>query len=458
MSRTKDMTVGSPAKLILTFALPLMFGNVFQQLYTMVDTIVVGQFVGVEALAALGAADWLNFMILGIVTGFTQGFSILVAQRWGAGDLPGLRRSVTMSVFLSAGIVVATMTVSQLVARPMLLLLNTPENILADALTYLRVCFSGIIVIMAYNLSASILRALGDSKTPLVAMIIAAFINIGLDLLFVVGFQWGVGGAAAATVIAQAFSGIFCILALRGIPALSLKKEDWKTDRPVVGRLFALGIPMAFQNLVIGVGGLVVQSVVNSFGFLFVAGITATNKLYGLLELAATSFGYSMATYTGQNLGAGKVDRIKKGTRCALKMAVVTSLVISALMILFGRHIVRLFISDAAEDVNAVVSVGYRFLVVMSAALFILYMLYVYRSALQGMGDTVMPMVSGIVELATRISVVLLLPHFLDEYGVYAAEPAAWTTAMLLLLVTYYYRERRLGLLIPPGAQNQKES
>lgn len=432
------MTTGSPTKLILTFALPLMFGNVFQQFYTMVDTIVVGQFVGVEALAALGSADWFNFLILGILTGFTQGFSILISQCYGAGDHAALRKAVTMSVLLSAGIIVVMSIASQLMAQPVLNLLRTPENVLDNALIYLRICFSGIIAITLYNLCAAILRALGDGKTPLIAMIIAAFINIGLDLLFVVVFHWGVGGAAAATVIAQAFSGLFCVWSIRGIALLAVSRADWTPDRGTLRKLFTLGIPMAFQNLVIAVGGMVVQFVINGFGFLFVAGITATNKLYGLLELAATSFGYSVATFTGQNLGAGKLDRIKKGVHSALRMAILTAVIIAAAMILFGKQIVRLFISDTAQDVNAVVAVGYQFLFVMSAALFILYTLYVYRSALQGMGNTVVPMLSGIVELATRIGVVLLLPQLIGEYGVYLAEVSAWASAALLLMIAYY--------------------
>lgn len=438
------MTAGSPAKLILTFALPLMFGNMFQQLYTMVDTVVVGQFVGVEALASVGSADWLNFMVLGMVTGFTQGFSILISQRWGAADLPGLRKAVTMSVLLSAGMAVIVSILSQIAAGPVLRLLKTPENVLDGALTYLRVCFGGIAVITAYNLAASILRALGDSRTPLIAMIIASFLNIGLDLLFVVGFSWGVAGAAAATVTAQAFSCIFCVLALRGIPALSLSKDDWEPERPVLSRLVALGTPLAFQNLVIGGGGLVVQRVINGFGFLFVAGVTATNKLYGLLEIAATSFGFAVATYVGQNLGAGKMQRIKKGVHSALKMAVATSLAISALTIILGRYILRLFVSDTAQDVDAVLGYAYDFLFVMSVGLFVLYALYVYRSALQGMGDTLIPMVSGIFELITRISIVLLLPRLVGEYGVYLAEPGAWAAAAVLLTVCYYLRLRKL--------------
>lgn len=444
MSNIKDMTVGSPAKLIITFAIPLMLGNVCQQFYTMVDTIVVGQVVGVEALAALGAADWLNWMVLGIITGFTQGFSILVSQRFGADDLKGMRKAIAMMIYLSAAIAIVTTLISHLAVKPMLSLLNTPENIFNDSLLYLRITFSGIIVIMTYNVLASILRALGDSKTPLVAMLIAASINVVLDIVFVGFLGFGVGGAAAATVISQGCSCLFCIKAIRNLPMIALNSDDWKISRTVSKQLILLGTPMAFQNAIIAVGGLVVQYVINGFGFIFVAGYTATNKLYGLLELAATSFGFSMATFTGQNLGANKPERIKEGMKAAIKMAIGTALVISVCMIIFGKQIVMLFVSKDAAEANSVLDIAYKYLFVMSTMLFVLYLLHLYRSALQGMGDTIIPMASGIIELIMRISVVLLLPRFVGEYGVYLAEVTAWIGAEILLMVTYYKKINKI--------------
>ena len=212
--------------------------------------------------------------------------------------------------------------------------------------------------------------------------------------------------------------GILCLIAIRRVPVLRFRREDWTPDRTVLGKLFLLGLPMSFQNIVIGGGGLVVQRVINGFGFLFVAGITATNKLYGILDVAASSFGFSVATFAGQNLGANKLDRIRQGTRSALKICLGLSLVISSATILLGRYVLRLFISDSAADVEAVLGYAYDFLFVMSVGLCFLYTLFVYRSALQGMGDTFIPMVSGMLELAARISCVLLLPRFVEEYGV----------------------------------------
>ncbi|MDE6836892.1 MAG: MATE family efflux transporter, partial [Acutalibacter sp.] len=308
--RIRSMTEGSPTRLIITFALPLMLGNVFQQLYTVVDTAVVGQVVGVQALAAVGAADWLNWLVLSVMQGLAQGFSILMAQYFGAKDYRQLSRSIGASVTLCVIAAVLMLTASQLAAEPVLRLLNTPEGILGDSLLYLRIIFGGIPIITAYNLLASILRALGDSKTPLYAVVVATVVNIALDLLFVMGFHWGIGGAAAATVIAQAVSTVYCYFNVRRITVIQLKGEDLKPAPAMTATLLRLGFPVALQNAIISVGGMVVQSVVNRFGMLFIAGFTATNKLYGLLEIAATSYGYAVTSFVGQNLGGGLLGHV----------------------------------------------------------------------------------------------------------------------------------------------------
>ena len=458
MSHVKDMTTGSPARLIASFALPLMLGNIFQQLYAMVDTIVVGQGVGVEALAALGAADWPNWMVLGIIIGFTQGCSLLSAQRFGASDQEGLRKSISHSLMLSVLIAVTFTILSLFCIHPLLDLLDTPENIIEGAATYLTISFSCIIAIMAYNFCAAILRALGDSRTPLFAMITAAFVNIVLDLLFVMVFHWGIAGAAAATGIAQFISFLFCFRVLRQLPQLRLCREDFRIDPVYIRELLRLASPMAFQNFIIAAGGLVVQYVVNGFGFLFVAGYTATNKLYGLLEIAATSFGFSMATYAGQNLGAGKYNRIRQGMNKGLIMAVVVAALISLIIVFLGKPILLLFISGTAEETATVLRISYTYLLFMAAGLPILYMLYMYRSALQGMGDTVVPMLSGVAELVMRISIVLLLPLWIGEYGIYLAEEAAWIGATLLLGIMYYIRIGRLLKASPPKEKSPLQS
>ena len=440
----RDMTTGRPWRHIVAFALPLMLGNLFQQFYTMTDAAIVGRFAGVQALAAIGAVDWLSWLLFGIVTGFTQGFSILVAQCFGAQDERALRKAVCVSVELSAALTLFFTGFSVLTARWMLRLMDTPADVFGMSLTYLMILYCGMPVAMAYNLSAAILRALGNSRAPLMAMVLASVTNIGLDLLFVMGFHWSVAGAAAATVISEGVASAVCLLALRRVSVLRMDREDWRYEAPVARELMRLSAPMALQNGIIALGGVVVQRVVNGFGFVFVAGFTATNKLYGLLEVAATSFGYSMATFSGQNLGAGRLDRIRLGTRTALLISLGTALAVSALMFLGGRGILGLFISAEEAAAGDVLDVAVKYLYRMAAALFVLYFLYVYRSALQGMGDTVAPMLSGLVEMLMRMSAALILPRLLGRDGIYFAEVAAWFGATLLLGAGYYVRIARL--------------
>ena len=442
-SRIKDMTRGNPWSLIVGFALPLMFGNVFQQLYTVVDTMVVGQALGVSALAAVGAVDWLNWMMLGIIQGLTQGFAIRMAQVFGAHQEEALRKVVGVSAVLSAASAVVFAAAGLLLAKPVLRLLQTPEEIMPMSLLYLRIVFGGIPAVMAYNLFACIIRSLGDGQTPLRAMIVASVVNIILDLMFVLVLRWGIAGAAIATVIAQCCAAVFCLLHLRKLSVLRLKKNHFVMDRELVTRLIALGTPMAFQNAIISVGGMIIQVVVNGFGVIFIAGFTATNKLYGILEIAATSYGYAMITYVGQNLGAGRMDRIRAGQRAAVKLSVITSLVIAVVMIVFGKVILGWFISGSAEEVTQTMEVAYEYLVIMSAFLPVLYILHVCRSSIQGMGNTVLPMASGIAEFIMRTGAVLTLPAVLGQTGVFLAEVLAWTGAAVVLVPSYFSTARK---------------
>jgi putative efflux protein, MATE family len=438
------MTTGSPAKLLLKFALPLMLGNICQQLYTIVDTAVVGKFVGVEALASLGAADWLNWMVLSTVIGFTQGFSIPAAQRFGAKDMESLRKTCGASYILTAIIAVALTIVGQLGMRPMLKLLRTPENVVAGTETYLRIMFASIVVIAGYNILAAMLRALGDSKTPLIAMIVSAAINVVLDIIFVVPLKGGIAGAAIATVMAQCVSFLWCLRAILKIKFLKLNRSHLTLERGVVYSLFKLGTPLALQNIIIAVGGLAVQYVINGFGFIFLAGFTATNKLFGLLDLAATAFGFSIMTFAGQNMGANQFGRIKKGVRAALAMALSTSAVISAVVIIFGRQIVSIFISAAPETAHQVTEIAYEYLSLMGVFLSILYSLHIHRSTLQGMGDTITPMASGIIELIMRILSAIFLPLMFGPSAIFYAEILAWVGAVVILTAKYQLRIRKL--------------
>ena len=444
-AKTKDMTTGKPLPLIISFALPLMVGNIFQQLYTVVDTMVVGKALGVDALAALGATDWLYWMLLGMIQGVTQGFGILMAREFGAKRYESLRSVVGSSTSLSALAALLFVILGQAAAKPILVLLNTPPDILAGSLLYLRIMFLGLPVVMAYNLLATVLRSLGDGQTPLYAMIVAALSNILLDLLFVLVFRWGIAGAAGATLIAQGISSLYCLSKIRKIPFMILKQSHFALKPAMAGRLLSLGFPMAAQNAIIALGGMIITGVVNGYGVAFIGGFTAANKLYGVLEIAATSYGYAMITYVSQNLGAVKIHRIKAGMRCAIAVALATSAVIAGIMLVFGQFIVGAFISGTPEEAAAALRVGVTYLSLMSICLPILYILHVTRSAVQGMGNTVLPMVSGIAEFIMRTVGVLILPAILGENGIFIAEVSAWLGADVILVPSYFLMLRRIS-------------
>ncbi len=440
MASVKNMTSGSPFRILFSFALPLMVGNVFQQLYTMVDSMVVGKVLGLNALAAVGNGEWLNWLVLSLIQGFSQGFSIRLAQNFGANDTGRLKKTFVTSLRLSILCAAGVLCFAFAALRPILRLLNTPAEIFPITVTYLSVIFAGVPIVMAYNFLASVLRALGDSHTPLRAMIAASICNIVLDLLFVIVFCWGVAGAAAATLVGQALSALICYLSLRKIETIRTPKSERRFDRGIAAELLKLAAPFAFQNVIISVGGLVVQFVINGYGVLYIAGFTATNKLYGILEIAAISYGFALTTYVGQNYGAGQVRRITKGVHTGVLMGIVTAALISAVMFLFGRHILGAFISGDPKDAAAAVEIAYHYLCVMAAFLPVLYLLHIYRSSLQGLGDTVMPMVSGGAELVMRILTILILPRLIGTEGLFWAEVLAWAGADVVLVLSYYVK------------------
>lgn len=436
----KNMTVGKPMKLIFLFAMPLMLGNILQQLYTLVDTMIVGQFLGVDALASLGAADWINWAMLGIVMGFTQGFSIRISYAYGAQDFKRMEKIMAM-ILIACFVLGIILTIGvQIIITPLLHLLKTPNNIIDGSITYLRVMSAGVLIVMFYNCFSCILRALGNSRTPLIAMVSAAIINIVLDLLFVCIFHFGIAGAAIATLIAQMAAALYCYDVLKKELPFTIHKESFSFDYPTMKGLIQIGTPLAFQNAIISAGGIVVQSVVNSFGFLFVAGFTATNKLYGLLEVAAISFGYAITTFNSQNLGAKQYERMKHGVFQANLLSLMTSLIISIMMLIFGKSILLLFISGSVHQIEVVLSIAFRYLSIMAICLPILYVLHTYRSALQGMENTFIPMLSGIVELIMRIGIALFLPLFIGQDGIYYVEVFAWSGAAILLYISYHVK------------------
>ena len=443
-SHVRLMTEGEPLRLIVTFAFPLMIGNIFQQLYSVADSMIVGKTLGVAALAALGASTWPNWIFLGIVMGLSQGISITLAHSFGRGDEGMLRKGFGNAIVLSAAFAVCLMAGGELLAPAMLRFLGTPEELIPQALVYLRISYAGIPVIAAYNLLAATLRALGDSRTPLYSMIAASVINVALDLLFVCSFRWGIGGAAGATVIAQFFSALLCLPAILRIRQLHIRRTDFIPDIPLLRSVAILSAPMMLQNFLIVAGGMVVQSVVNTFSVIFIAGFTAGAKMHGVLEIATSSFGFAMTTYVAQNLGAGRIDRIHEGVRSAFWAAIATACVIAAVMLLSGRWILSGFVSGTAEEVQATVDVAYRYLAIMCVCLPVLYLLYIFRSSTQGLGNTFLPMVSAFAELIMRVASALILARLIGETGLFIAEVAAWGGAVVVLVFSYFHTIRKI--------------
>lgn len=444
MEKNLNMTQGKPLKLLFSFALPLMCGNVFQQLYTVVDTAIVGRGVGLDALAALGTVDWLNWMLLGLAQGFSQGFSVKIAQKYGEGDLFELKRVIGQSSRLSVYIAVVFTLLSQLGLPLFLKMLRVPDELWGMAELYTRILMGGLAAVVFYNFCAAVLRAVGDSKTPLKAMVAASVTNIVLDYIAVFLLGMGIAGAAAATVFSQCLSGVICAYQMIRTPELHFGMEHLRSETDMQIALLRLGAPVAAKNVIVALGGIAIQTVVNGFGMAFIAGVTATNKLYGLLEIAALSYGYAVTTYVGQNYGASRFDRIKTGMKAAAVLSFVTGTLIAAVMLMFGRPITMLFISSDSELLMAEAgNTAYLYLCAMSVCLPVLHLLYAYQAALQGMGNMIIPMISAIMELCVRVGLAVLVAVTGYEYGIFGAEVGAWLCGALFLGVNYYRKITR---------------
>lgn len=444
----KDLTKGNPLKLILFFSLPMIVGNLFQQFYNMADSIVVGQFLGVNALAAVGSTGSINFMILGFATGSCSGLCIPIAQAFGAGDMKTMRRYVTNAVYISAAITVFITAGTMLFTRQILLLMQTPANILEDAYSYIIVVFAGTGALMLYNLLSGILRALGDSKTPLYFLIIAAALNIILDIVFVVPLKMGTAGAAYATIIAQAVSGLLCLPYIwKRFPILHMKKEDWRPGGTLIRRLLIIGLPMGLQFSLTAVGSIVLQTAVNGLGSAAVAAMTAGGKVSLILTQPMESIGLTMATYCGQNLGAGKIKRIHKGIRASLLITMAYAVLACLAAIFAGGAISRLFLNG--DNIGGILEQVEFFLLVNGLFYPFLVLIFIFRNSLQGLGSSLPAMTAGIFELVGRSVVAFCL---VGKYGFPAvcfANPAAWVAADILLLSLWTIVIRRLNRTYP---------
>lgn len=446
---TRDMTTGNPAKLIIFFSIPLLLGNIFQQLYSMADTIIVGNTIGVTALAAVGATGGLSFLVLGFVMGMTGGFAVITAQRFGAGDMDSMRHSVAVSIELCVAMTILLTAVSVATARPLLEFMNTPEDILEDSYAYIVVIYVGIFASVFYNMISSILRALGDSRTPLYFLILSSLLNIGLDLILILNFKMGVAGAAYATVASQVVSGLLCLVYIsKKFPVLHLKKEDWRLDLSFMMIHLKIGLPMALQFSITAIGVVILQTALNNFGSTYVAAYTAASKVEQLATQPLSTFGTAIATYSAQNLGAGKYQRIREGVRKCSLISLVVCVVGAILVITCGHFMVRLFMSEYQADV---MEAAQQYLVIVAIFFPPLGILFIHRNALQGIGDGFWPMMAGAVELVMRAFGAVAFANLWGYAGVCVSNPVAWTAAMLLLTFRYFPTIKRLVIRAESG-------
>ena len=432
-----DMTVGNPTKIILNFTLPIFIGNVFQQFYNMADAVIVGKFVGTKALAAVGSTGTIMFLIYGFVVGMTAGFTVLTAQKFGAGDLPAMRRTVAGASILSLIIGLILTAAFMLLMKPWLHLMNTPSDIYTDAYAYIMIISGGILAQMLYNLLASILRALGNSKVPLYFLIFSALLNIALDLFFIIVFHMGAAGAAIATIISQGVSGLLCLVyIIKKVPILHMTREDWHPEGALLKRQMQIGIPMALQYSITAIGTMMVQSSLNILGSTLVAAFTAASKIEQVVTQAYVALGTTIATYGAQNMGAGNIPRIRKGFRSSTIIGIVYSFAAAALVMTMGKYMSYLFVS---EDVALIIDSVDIYLKCVGAFFIPLTIVNIYRNGIQGLGYGLLPMMAGVAELIGRGVVAVIAARQHSYLGVCLASPAAWVLAAALLLVMYFY-------------------
>ncbi|GFI33081.1 multidrug export protein MepA [Lachnospiraceae bacterium] len=451
-SVTKDMTNGSPMKLILQFCIPLFFGMLFQQFYSMMDTVIVGKFLGVNALAAVGATGSINFMIIGFCMGVCNGFAIPVAQQFGAGDYHALRKYVANSAWLTIAFAgVMTVGVCAL-CRQILMWMNTPSDIMNGAYGYIFIIFLGIPVTYLYNLLSGIIRSLGDSKSPLIFLVFSSILNIALDMALILVFRMGVAGAAWATVISQAISGIACLIyMMKRFEILKITKEEWRLDGKYAAVLCNMGIPMGLQYSITAIGSVILQTAVNMLGSTAVASIAAASKIGLFFCCPFEAMGSTMATYAGQNVGAGKLDRISKGIKSTCIMGLVYSVAAFVLLTVFGTTIALLFV-DASETL--ILQNVRWFLMINSAFFFPLALVNIVRFTIQGLGFSRLAILAGVCEMAARSIVGL---GFVPVFGYIAAcfaSPIAWICADLFLIPAYLYVMKKLREMLEKDPGN----
>ena len=435
----KDMTKGSPLLVILKFTIPLIIGNVFQQLYNMADTIIVGRYVGSDALAAVGATGTIMFLIVGFAQGITAGFSVLTSQRYGAKDEDGVRRSVANGILLAFICTAVLTALFMLCMHPLLRLMNTPDNIFKDSYTYIMIISAGLITTVFYNLFSSFLRAVGNSQVPLIFLIFSALLNVVLDFVFILQFHMGVAGAALATILSQGISAVLCLIYIyMRVPVLAPQKKHWRLYGGDTRRQMSMGIPMSLQFAITASGTMVMQSAINLFGSEAVASLTAACKIQNLVTQGMSAMGQTMAAYSGQNFGKGDIRRIKQGVKTSLLVSVVYAVASAALVCLLLKPALGLFFTGNV-DIDAMMPWAKTYLYMCAAFYVPLSVIFVFRNTMQGCGYGFLPMMGGVSEFLARLVVAIVAIHLVSYPLACFCDPAAWTAAAVFTGISYIF-------------------
>ena len=439
---TKDMTQGSPVRLIVEFALPLLFGMLFQQLYNFVDTMIVGRFLGVTALAGVGATGSINFLVLGFCMGLSSGFCIPVAQQFGAKEESRMRQFAANGAWLAVAFSAVITAATVVFCRDILTMMNTPSDCFEEAYSYIVVIFAGIPFIFMYNLLSGCLRSLGDSRTPLLFLALSSLMNVVLDLAFILIFHMGIMGAALATVVSQAVSGLLCLLFIvRRVPVLHISREEWRPRTDRIAVLCAYGIPMGMQYSITAIGTVVLQVAVNSLGSLAVAAMTAAIKVLNFLGCPFEALGTTMATYSAQNVGASRYDRLNRGVFAASGLGCAYFVAALAVAWFFGRGLTQLFVADGGTEL---IELARQFMLVEVSFYPLLMLVNVVRFSIQGMGFSGFAVIAGVLEMIARSIAAVVFVPVLGFLGVCFASPLAWLFADVFLIPAYFRCKKRM--------------
>jgi putative MATE family efflux protein len=438
----KNLTVGNPVKAIIFFTIPLFLGNLLQQSYNILDTIIVGRAIGINALAAVGSTGSINFLILGFINGFGIGAAVITSQRFGAGDSDGVKKSFAATIIISIGLSIVLTIVSVIGARPLLVFLQTPPEIIDKAFLYIVIIFLGIPTAMLFNLFANVMRAVGDSRTPLVFLAIAFVIKIFLNLFILNVLGGGIGGVAFSTVIAQLVCGLLCLIfIIKRMPILKLSANDWRINITEITKHLKIALPVGFQMSIIAIGSITVTYALNLLGTTAVAAYSAAAKIDILAYMVLFSFGGAMTTYAAQNFGAKKIDRIRKGIAHISIIACIYSIIIALVFYFTGDFFPRFFLGHESAETLSMAS---SYLVICSSFYICLAMLFIIRQSLLGMGDSVTPTIAGIMELVMRIFAAIILGNMFGFLGICFANPLAWFGAMIPLVIAFVLRMKKL--------------